>query len=51
MKTTPIQISKELHAVFKEYCKSKGFNLQGLVERLIREELNDYQKENKKENL
>jgi hypothetical protein len=45
MKTTSIQIDKALHSEYKEYCKEKGYSMQGLVEVLIKQKMNDSKEE------
>jgi len=47
MKTTPIQIDKELHSSFKKFCKENGYIMQGLVEKFIKSQLDGKKKENK----
>jgi predicted HicB family RNase H-like nuclease len=32
-----IQIDGEIHQLLKEYCKEKGYKINGLVESLIKE--------------
>jgi antitoxin component of RelBE/YafQ-DinJ toxin-antitoxin module len=46
MKTTSIQIDRDLHTEYKTYCKQYGFSMQGLVEVLIKQQINDSKKEN-----
>tara|TARA_Y100000996_G_scaffold401878_1_gene373245 strand:- start:571 stop:723 length:153 start_codon:yes stop_codon:yes gene_type:complete len=38
-KYTTIQVKKETHAKLHEYCKENGYSLSGLVERLIKREV------------
>ena len=45
MKTRSIQIDKDLHTSYKEYCKNNGYSMQGLVEVLIKSKLDDSKKE------
>ena len=39
--TTHIVISKTLHALLKRYCLERGLVMQALVEKIIKEFLND----------
>ena len=34
-----LQINAEVHQALKEYCKEKGYKLNGLVEALIKEKI------------
>jgi len=34
-----LQINAEIHQALKEYCKEKGYKLNGLVEALIKEKI------------
>lgn len=34
-----IQIDADVHLMLKEYCKEKGYKLNGLVEALIKEKV------------
>lgn len=34
-----IQIDADVHLMLKEYCKEKGYKLNGLVEALIKEKI------------
>jgi predicted HicB family RNase H-like nuclease len=34
-----IQIDAEVHQMLKEYCKERGYKLNGLVEALIKEKI------------
>jgi len=45
LKTTSIQVSKNLHNELRTYCKKNGLKMQWLVEKLIKEELNGTKKE------
>ena len=41
MKTASIQIEKDLHKAYKAFCKANGYSMQGLVEILIKDKMND----------
>jgi len=34
-----IQIDAEVHQLLKEYCKEKGYKINGLIETLIKEKV------------
>ena len=51
MKTRSIQIDKDLHTSYKEYCKNNGYSMQGLVEILIKSKIDDNKEKNKGEGL
>lgn len=48
METTSIQIDKLLHSKYKAYCKENGYSMQGLVEILIKNQINDTKEKNNK---
>lgn len=35
-----IQLDAEVHGMLKEYCKKNGHNMKGIVQKLIREQVN-----------
>jgi hypothetical protein len=37
-----IQINGEIHQSLKEFCKEKGYKINGLVESLIKEKIKGY---------
>jgi hypothetical protein len=37
-----IQIDAEVHQSLKEFCKDKGYKINGLVESLIKEKIKGY---------
>jgi len=39
-----IQIDAEIHRVLKEFCKEKGYKINGLVETLIKEKVQSLNK-------
>ena len=39
-----IQIDAEIHQVLKEFCKEKGYKINGLVETLIKEKVQSLNK-------
>ena len=39
-----IQIDAEIHQLLKEYCKEKGYKINGLVESLIKEKVESLKK-------
>jgi len=39
-----IQIDAEVHQALKEYCKEKGYKINGLVETLIKEKVESLKK-------
>ena len=39
-----IQINAEIHQVLKEFCKEKGYKINGLVETLIKEKVQSLNK-------
>ena len=39
-----IQIDAEVHQALKEFCKEKGYKLNGLVETLIKEKVQSLKK-------
>ena len=39
-----IQIDAQIHQVLKEYCKEKGYKINGLVETLIKEKVQSLNK-------
>jgi hypothetical protein len=42
-----IQINSDVHQSLKEFCKDKGYKINGLVESLIREKIKGYHQPNK----
>lgn len=44
MKTTSIQIDKDLHNRYKAYCKANGYSMQGLLEILIKKQIDGTEK-------
>ena len=40
MKYTTLQITRETRNQLQEYCKENGYTMSGLVEKLIRKEIN-----------
>jgi len=43
-----IQMEKELHQELKEYCKKHGYRISGLVESLVKQKLDSFDKMNVK---
>ena len=39
-----LQIDAEIHQMLKEFCKDKGYKMNGLVERLIKEKVSPTEK-------
>ena len=39
-----IQIDAQIHQALKEYCKEKGYKINGLVETLIKEKVESFKK-------
>jgi predicted HicB family RNase H-like nuclease len=39
-----IQIDGEIHQMLKEFCKEKGYKINGLVETLIKEKVQSFNK-------
>ena len=39
-----IQIDSEIHQILKEFCKEKGYKINGLVETLIKEKVESSKK-------
>lgn len=39
-----IQIDAEIHQLLKEFCKEKGYKINGLVETLIKEKVESFKK-------
>jgi hypothetical protein len=39
-----IQIDAEIHQVLKDFCKEKGYKINGLVESLIKEKVESVKK-------
>jgi hypothetical protein len=39
-----IQIDAEIHQALKEFCKEKGYKINGLVESLIKEKVEAHKK-------
>jgi len=39
-----IQINAEIHQALKEFCKEKGYKINGLVETLIKEKVESLKK-------
>ena len=42
-----IQIDAEIHQSLKEFCKDKGYRINGLVESLIKEKIKGHNQPNK----
>lgn len=43
-KYSMIQIDAEVHQMLKEFCKEKGYKINGLVETLIKEKIESIKK-------